>query len=123
MTRIMKSSLVLATLFLIGTTVSAVQNKMTLQGYLMDRACAAGVLKSDDKAAAAKKHTKDCALSCADSGFGVLAGDKYYRFDDHGNKLAEALLKATKKSSDISVEVTGSLKGDVLAVDSLSERE
>jgi hypothetical protein len=98
----------------------------TVKGYLMDNMCAGHAAQSKDPAARARKHTKGCALmeACEKSGYGVVTTDgKYYKFDAKGNDLAKSLLGATKKSSDLSVEVVGTIDGDTIKVDSLKETE
>jgi hypothetical protein len=80
-------------------------------GTLVDVSC-----KGKDLA----KHTKQCALGCAKSGFGVVLSDgKFVKFDEMGNGKAVDALKATAKEADLKVEVTGKLTGDILAVDSV----
>ncbi len=65
-------------------------------------------------------HPTSCLLKCADSGYGIQAGDgKYIKLDEAGNKLAVAELKSTKKKDHIRVNVTGEQKGDVIQVSSL----
>jgi hypothetical protein len=98
-------------------------NKVTLNGYLMDKMCSAKALKSDDPTASAKKHTKECAEACTSGGFGVVTDKKFYLFDAKGNELTEALLKATKKSDALAIQVTGTVDGDKIHVDSITEAE
>jgi hypothetical protein len=65
-------------------------------------------------------HTKDCALSCSRSGYGiVLADGKFIKFDERGNAKALAALKATSKDKDLKAKVSGSLKDDVIQVESI----
>ncbi len=65
-------------------------------------------------------HTKDCALKCAKSGYGiVLADGKFIKFDERGNVKALAALKATSKEKDLKAKVTGALKEDVIQVESI----
>ncbi len=65
-------------------------------------------------------HTKDCAISCSRSGYGiVLADGKFIKFDEHGNAKALAALKATSKDKDLKAKVSGTLKDDVIQVDSI----
>lgn len=98
--------------------------KMTYTGYLMDKMCSGEVMESKDPMAGAKAHTKSCALmkSCIASGYGVVTGGKFYAFDAHGNELAMQMLKNTKKTNDLSIEVVGVPNGDgELQVESLKE--
>jgi hypothetical protein len=83
----------------------------TWTGTIVDVAC-----KNNDLAS----HTKDCALSCSKSGFGiVLADGKFLKFDERGNAKALATLKASTKDKDLKAKVTGSFKDDVIHVESI----
>jgi hypothetical protein len=83
----------------------------TWSGTVVDVMC-----KKNDLAG----HTKDCAISCAKSGFGiVLADGKFIKFDERGNVKALAALKATGKEKDLKAKVTGTMKEDVIQVDSI----
>ena len=43
-------------------------------------------------------HTKDCALMCAKSGFGIVDGSgNYLKFDDQGNQEAIKALQGSSK--------------------------
>ena len=65
-------------------------------------------------------HTRDCALSCSRSGYGIVLPDgKFIKFDEHGNAKALAALKASTKDKDLKAKVTGTLKEDVIQVDSI----
>ena len=65
-------------------------------------------------------HTKDCAISCSRSGYGiVLADGKFIKFDERGNAKALAALKATSKDKDLKAKVSGTLKDDVIQVESI----
>ena len=65
-------------------------------------------------------HTRDCALSCARSGFGLVLSDgKFLKFDESGNAKALAALKASKKQSDLKAKVNGAVDGSVLKVASI----
>ncbi len=66
-------------------------------------------------------HTKECALKCAKSGFGIYTSDgKFLKFDAAGNqKLADALGKSSK-TDHLRVNVTGEESGDTIKVQSVS---
>ncbi len=88
-------------------------------GYVIDNMCA-----GDHPAEAkAKGHSTSCALmpSCKESGYAVVSGDASYKLDDNGNKLAVALLKSTHTKKGLKVEVEGTLDGDTLHADKLTE--
>jgi hypothetical protein len=65
-------------------------------------------------------HTRDCALKCAASGFGIVTQDKnFLKFDAKGNtKIVEAL-KASDKKDHLRVNVSGDLQGNTLKVTSI----
>ncbi len=90
-----------------------------VEGYLTDKMCAA---KGAKDAAAAKAHTKECAMmpDCQKSGYAVITSDgKVLAFDDAGNKEAVKALKASKKKDDLKVKVSGDVAGDKIKVASL----
>lgn len=65
-------------------------------------------------------HTKECALGCAKSGFGLVTSDgRFYKFDESGNAKAVSVLKKTSKDKDLRATVTGTMDGDVIKVDSI----
>jgi hypothetical protein len=66
-------------------------------------------------------HTRDCALTCAKSGFGILDKDRnYLKFDAKGNAEAMKLLQSTAKKDHLRVSVSGEKQGDVIQVQSLT---
>ena len=80
-------------------------------------------LNCSKKAAVASdpdSHTRDCALMCAKSGYGVMVDGKYYKFDAAGSAKALAALKASSKKDHLRVNVSGQLDGDTLTVESLA---
>ncbi len=80
----------------------------TMTGTLVDVMC-----KDKDIAG----HTKQCALGCAKSGFGLVTSEgKFIKFDEAGNAKALAALKSTDKEKDLKAKVEGSMDGDVLQV-------
>lgn len=82
---------------------------------MVDTMCSAKVKANPEK------HTAKCALKCADSGFGIVTSDgAYLKFDETGNTKAVAALKATKKTDNLRVTVSGELSGDTIKVASLS---
>ena len=92
----------------------------TFEGILMDKMCSGMVAKKGF--AAAKMHTKECALmpNCAESGYGVVTSDgKFLKFDDGGDKKAAKALKATDKKDNLTIKVDGKVNGDTLKVKSL----
>jgi Tfp pilus assembly ATPase PilU len=71
-------------------------------------------------AANADAHTRDCALMCEKSGYGIVTSDKkFLKFDADGNaKIAEAL-KASDKTDHLRVNVSGDVQGDTIKVSSV----
>ena len=81
---------------------------------LIDSNCSAKVKSAPDQ------HTRQCALSCAKSGFGVLAGGSYLKFDDAGNAKVLTALRTTKKTDHLRATVTGKRNGESIQVESIT---
>ena len=65
-------------------------------------------------------HSKDCAIKCAKSGYGLVTSDgQFYKFDESGNAKAVAALKKSAKDKDFRATVNGTMDGDVIKVDSI----
>src|ERR1700733_13387997 len=81
---------------------------------VVDVACA-------KKAAAdADSHTRECALACQKSGFGIVTADKkFLKFDADGNAKIVEQLKASSKTDHLRVDVSGDVKGDTITVTSV----
>jgi len=81
---------------------------------LVDVNCSKKVAASPDS------HTRDCALKCSASGFGIVTKDRQFlKFDAAGNaKIVEAL-KASDKKDHLRVDVKGDIQGDTLKVTSV----
>ena len=78
---------------------------------LVDVNCSAKVAADPDA------HTRDCALQCAKSGYGIIVGDgKYLQLDAEGSKKALALLKASDRKDHLRVTLSGSLAGETIQV-------
>jgi hypothetical protein len=82
---------------------------------IVDVAC------SKKAAADPDSHTRNCALECQGSGFGILTKDQQFlKFDAAGNaKIVEAL-KASDKKDHLRVNVKGEVEGDTLRVTSIT---
>ena len=90
-------------------------------GYLIDNACAGS---AKDLATRAKGHSTSCALmdSCETSGYSVVTEDnKRYKLAGKGDGLAAELLKGTKTTKGVKVEVEGNYNGSELDVTKLTE--
>ena len=71
-----------------------------------------GKVKADPDA-----HTRECALQCAKSGYGIVAGDgKYLKLDADGSKQAYDLIKAADRKDHLRVNLTGTLAGETVTV-------
>ena len=65
-------------------------------------------------------HTRECAVTCAKSGYALVTADgKFLKFDESGNARTLAALKKSTKEKDLKAKVTGSLDGDLLKVQSI----
>ena len=68
-------------------------------------------------------HTKDCALKCQGSGYGIVTQDKQFlKLDPNGNKEVVAALKASDKKDHLRADVIGDREGDTLKVTSFKLR-
>ena len=66
-------------------------------------------------------HTRDCALKCAASGFGIVTKDQHFlKFDASGNAKITEALKASSKKDHLRVNVDGDVQGDMLKVTSIT---
>jgi hypothetical protein len=71
-------------------------------------------------AATADTHTKECALACKESGFGIVTADKkFLKFDADGNAKILEQLKGSDKTDHLRVNVSGDVKGDTITVTSV----
>ncbi len=81
---------------------------------VVDVNCSAKVASTPDS------HTRDCALKCAASGFGIVTSDqKFIKFDANGNRQILTALKASDKKDHLRVNVTGDVQGDTMKVQSI----
>lgn len=75
---------------------------------------------SKKAAADPDSHTRECALKCQASGYGILTKDKQFlKFDAAGNAKITEALKASDKKDHLRVDVSGDVKGDTLQVTSI----
>ncbi len=66
------------------------------------------------------EHTTACALQCAKGGYGIVVAGAFLPFDERGNELALAALKATRKKDSLRVTVEGALENGTIRVSKLS---
>jgi len=90
-------------------------------GYLIDNACADGAKELNSRA---KGHSVSCALmdSCEKSGYSVVTDDnKRYKLNEKGEGLAVELLKNTKTTKGVKVDLEGNYNGAEVDVTKLAE--
>ena len=121
----MKQLIASAVLVAFFALTAMAQESKVVTGYLVDKMCASGMVKKGPAEAMLKasKHTRDCALEpdCAKAGYGVVSDGKFIKFDEKGDVTAKDYLTKSKQKDHIMVEVTGTMEGDTLAVNSLKE--
>jgi hypothetical protein len=82
---------------------------------IVDVAC------SKKAAASADAHTRQCAIGCKDSGFGIVTADnKFLKFDADGNAKILAALNGSTKADHLRVNVSGDVQGDTIKVASIT---
>ncbi|HKE25724.1 MAG TPA: hypothetical protein VKB88_25370 [Bryobacteraceae bacterium] len=65
-------------------------------------------------------HTRECAVTCSRSGYGMVTADgKFLKFDEAGNARTLAALKKLSKDKDLKAKVVGAVSGDVLKVEAI----
>jgi len=89
----------------------AVASAESFSGTVVDIMCRGKDLAS---------HTRECAVSCAKSGYGLVTAEgKFLKFDEAGNARTLAALRKLTKENDLKAKVTGTAKGDVLKVEAI----
>ena len=86
----------------------------TLNGYLVDVACASENIEKP-KADFGAKHSKTCLQmpECTESGYGVLTADNQLtKFDKDSNEQIKKFIADTAKDKDWKVTVTGTMNKD-----------
>jgi hypothetical protein len=95
-------------LALLCTTLAAAES---FSGTVVDTMCRAKDLAG---------HTRECAVTCGKSGYGLVTADgKFLKFDEAGNARTLAALKKLSKEKDLKAKVSGTLDGDLLKVQSV----
>jgi hypothetical protein len=103
-------------LFLAAAALSSLAADTKVTGYLVDMQCGREEGSRPDFGI---KHSKECLQmpDCAASGYGILTEDKkIIQFDAAGNEQAKKFIADLKKSNDIKVTVTGTVKGGLMTV-------
>jgi len=81
---------------------------------VVDKNCSSKVAANPDA------HTRECALKCAASGYGIITQDqKFLKFDAEGNAKVKQALEASSKKDHLRVDVTGDVDNDTLKVKSI----
>ena len=100
--------------------------KRTLAGFALAAAVAAAetwtgtVVDVMCKGRDLANHTRQCSISCAKSGFGlVLADGKFLKLNEAGNAKTLAALKSSTKDKDLKAKVSGTVDGEIIQVDSI----
>jgi hypothetical protein len=121
MTRKLLPLLAAVALVLMTAALVAQEKTVTLDGYMIDNACASSD-KAKDKTWI-KTHSTSCATmeACEKSGYAVYAKDKLYKFDDAGNASAAEIIKNTKSKKGLHVKVEGTIDGDTIKVTKITE--
>lgn len=90
-------------------------------GYLIDNVCVEAAHEGEDEEA--ESHMVSCALmeACVKSGYAVVSDGKIYKLDEKGNKLALRLLRETRVRQGLAVTVAGTLDGDTLRAELITE--
>jgi hypothetical protein len=92
-------------------TLAAVASAADFTGTVVDVMC-----RGKDLAG----HTRECAVTCSKSGYGLVTADgKFLKFDESGNARTLTALKKSAKEKDLKAKVAGTLDGDVLKVQAI----
>lgn len=123
MTRKLLPLIAALALVLMAVGLVAQKKTVTLTGYLIDNACAATATAGKPLGTLVKDHPVSCATmeDCEKSGYAVYADSKLYKFDEAGNTRAKELLKTTKSKKGLHVKVVGTVEGETITVESISE--
>jgi hypothetical protein len=106
----MKKCLLFTLMFFAASAFASTWNNVPL----VDKMCSKKVAANPDA------HTRDCALQCSKSGYGIVTSDgKFLKFDTSGDEKALSLLKQTDKKDHLRVTVDGDEKDGTIAVKSV----
>lgn len=118
------SSFLIALGFVLSLTMFVfADDKVTVTGHIVDKACSAKVAKKDNPQAASAEESKDCIVRCSKSGLGIFSDGKYTEFDEAGTAKAKALLEKSTKDKGAKFKVTGMVHDGKMMVESISEVE
>jgi hypothetical protein len=114
----------------LATPQVSIPATQTIDGALLDRDCS---FKAELRVmnpprlmeggmVVAEAHTKQCLTmpECVRNGYGIYTRDnKFYNFDEAGNRKALALVRASKREDDFEIQVAGQIQGDTIKVESI----
>ena len=121
MTRKLLPLLAAVALVVMSAALVAQNKTVTLDGYMIDNACASSSKTKD--MTWIKTHATSCASmeACEKSGYAVYANKKVFAFDDAGNASAAEVIKNTKSKKGLHVKVEGTIDGDTIKVTKITE--
>jgi hypothetical protein len=110
-----------AALAVAGDSEKSGSKTQTINGYLVDVACARENATHPEPGFAAK-HDKGCLQmdECVQTGYAILTDDnKIIRFDKQSNETAKSFIASTDKKDNWKITATGVLNGDTFSAQSL----
>jgi hypothetical protein len=102
-------------------TMACLAHAAEIQGVVIDSNCGDDILKHGRQIIL--KQRRDCSLRqhYVRDGYGIVTDDqKFYRFDDAGNKKALQLLKNIPDKDNLKVIVSGDIDGETIKVGRMS---
>lgn len=114
-THIILKPLALLPFILAATLAAAGAAETWTHVSLVDTQCLDRVRKDPDA------HTRQCALQCSKSGYGIITADgTFLALDAAGNKKALEALKGATHADHLRVTVTGERQGAAIKVATLA---
>src|SRR5690349_3888915 len=66
-------------------------------------------------------HTRECSLSCAKSGFGLVTAEgKFLKFEEDWNARTVSRLKKPTGDKDLKAKVSGTMDGELLKFETVA---
>jgi len=123
MTRKLLPMVAVLALLLMTAALIAQDKTVTLDGYMIDNACAASHASDKTFGTWVKTHGTSCATmeACETSGYAIYAKDKVYKFDEAGNASAHDIIANTKSKKGLHIKVEGTIDGDTIKVTKMTE--
>ncbi len=104
-----------------GDSEKSNSKTQTINGYLVDVACARENSTHPEPGFAAK-HSKNCLqmAECAQTGYAILTDEnKIIKLDKQSNETAKSVIASSDKKDNFKVTATGVLNGDTFSAQSL----